>query len=378
MSKNVYIPSNIGIGLLGIAYNLGSDYEIEGARGSHHLMEHLMCKSFDDMLPKLTRLGINHNAYTSNNKIVFHFSGLDESLALVAKEVYDAITSGNYAWSEEGFENEKATVLQEYEDVFNEQVEGTIVNILRKHYRYYDPIGNRADIEKFSYEDSLKSRSLFTNPDMVCQVGIQHLILPENKLVTKLYQNCLAPCFTYSSGVDLEKIPKKKKFLGIFGDGGKTVVGLIHKDPIPKNKINQVAMVVRCLNDGLESPLLQEIRDKNGLSYFSIGDINILFGSGIINFASCTSNNQKNKLRDIYTKFFKGTLSRHISKQRFENCYDGMMITKKICEKLPHEGVMRTVIEDSPFDGLESFTYKDAIGLLEEYFDINNFAEFEY
>ena len=64
MPDYIYIPSTIGLSLLAIVYPLGSDYESDGRRGTHHLMEHLICKSFDHMLPQLKRLGINYNAYT--------------------------------------------------------------------------------------------------------------------------------------------------------------------------------------------------------------------------------------------------------------------------------------------------------------------------
>lgn len=56
--SNIHISSNIGMAFLGIRYSLGSDFEVDGQRGTHHLMEQLMCKSFDYMLPKMKRLGI--------------------------------------------------------------------------------------------------------------------------------------------------------------------------------------------------------------------------------------------------------------------------------------------------------------------------------
>ena len=371
---NVQIPSNIGIDLLGIIYSLGSDYEKEGQRGTHHLMEHLMCKPFDHMLPKLKRLGLDYNAFTSTDRIVFYFEGLNESLELVAKELYDLITSGTYTWSKEDFDNEKKTVLQEYEDVFNEQVGGTFANTFRKHYKYFDPIGLRPDVERFSYEESLKFRARFQHPKLLCQVGNQNIIVSNENLPSIEFPN---PIFgTYNT--QLEEIPKKKKFLGIFGADGKTVVGLVSKHTIPRSEINRIGMVVCCLNDGLESPLLQEIRDKNGLSYFSVGSIFPMFNVGAITFLSCTSNHSAIKLRNVYTQFLSGDLSRHISQERFNDCYSGTMVSKKICDKLPHRGARVRVLESSPYDGLEGFTYEEALHLLDKHFKLDNFAEIAY
>lgn len=374
MTKDIYIPSNIGMGLLGIAYPLGSDYEVPGKKGTHHLMEHLMCKSFDSLLPKLKRLGIDYNAFTSTNRIVFYFSGLSECLDGMAKELYDLITSGTYTWSEEDFDNEKKTVLQEYEDVFNEQVGGTLVNIFIKHYNYSDPIGLRSDIENFSYQDSLYFRKRFQNPMLLCQVGNKNISITES--IDKIFLNPIPKFGNYN--VSLEKIPKKKKFLGIFGEDGKTVVGLLSKHLIQENELNKVGMVIDCLNDGLESPLLQEIRDKNGLSYFSLGNVFSMYNTGAIVFLSCTSNCNTDKLKKVYSEFFSGDLSRHISQERFADCYNGMMVQKKICDRLPHKGAMKTILSPSPFDGLEDFTYEEAIDLLNKHFDISKYQEIKY
>jgi predicted Zn-dependent peptidase len=122
----VHIPSNIGIGLLGFTFPIGSDYESQGECGISHLMEHLMCKSFDDLLPKMHRLGINYNAYTSSDQILFYFSGIEEYLDQLSTILYDRITSCSFVWTEEAFDIEKKTVIQEYEDSFNEQTSGVL------------------------------------------------------------------------------------------------------------------------------------------------------------------------------------------------------------------------------------------------------------
>jgi hypothetical protein len=378
MTKSVYMPSNIGIGLFALVYPLGSDYESEGKRGTHHLMEHLMCKSFDHLLPRLKRLGINNSAFTSTDRVVFLFDGLDESLAEVSEELYGIITSGNYTWSKEDFINEKKTVLQEYEDVFNEQVGGTLANAFRKHYRYFDPIGLREDVERFSYDDSLVFRIRFQKPETLCQVGKQNITIQDHSPSLKDYIYFERYTFGNYNFVPQESVPKKKKLFGVFGLGGKTAVGLIGKNLIPKENINRTNFVIACLNDGLESPLLQDIRDKNGLSYFSLGSVFPIFESGAITFISCTSDRYANKLSRVYNDFLSGNLNRHISHERFDDCYQGLMASKKICERLPYMHAMATILEKDPYEGLDNFTYLEALGLLNEYFKIDKFAEIKY
>lgn len=371
--RNIHIRSDIGMGFLGIAYPMGSDFEYDGVYGTNHLMEHLMSKCFDSLLPRLKRLGLNYEVYTGTDRLVFYFEGLDESLGVMAQELYDLITSGTYKWTEEEFDNEKRTVIQEYEDAFNEQVNGTIINSFRRHYNYFDPIGFKPDIERFSYKDSLAFRKNFKTPMLVCQVGKQYVDVTVQDI----------PCYQWSNPsfkdykVPLEVVPKK----------GKTVVGLLSKFPLGspglradllKSEVNRTGMILKCLNDGIESPLLQEIRDKRGLSYFSMGVIYQLHRFGVPTFMSCTSNRNKKKLRKVYTEFFSGDLSRHISRSRFDDCLAGELISKKICEILPYSGAKVTVMEDSPYDGLEGFTYEEALRLLDKHFKLDNFAEIEY
>lgn len=370
---NIHITSDIGMGFLGIAYRMGSDFECEGERGTNHLMEHLMSKCFDSLLPRLKRLGLNYEVYTSTDRLVFYFEGLDESLGVMAQELYGLITSGTYTWTEDEFDNEKRTVIQEYEDAFNEQVNGTIINTFRRHYNYFDPIGFKPDIERFSYQDSLNFRKNFTTPMLVCQVGKRHVDVPDINLPTI----GLPPYPMFGDyNVPVEPVPKKGKV--VVGLLGKGIIGLPYHHSGGRSELNRVGLIIKCLNDGIESPLLQEIRDKRGLSYFSMGIAYTMHGFGVPTFVSCTSNRNKNKLRKVYTEFFSGDLSRHISQDRFDDCLAGELITKRICEILPYSGAKVTIIEDSPYEGLDGFTYEEALRLLDKYFKLDNFSEIEY
>ena len=63
-----------------IVYNAGSIYEKLGQTGTMHLMEHLICKSFDDMQDELTSRNVEYNAYTCEEIVVVHFTGLNTQL----------------------------------------------------------------------------------------------------------------------------------------------------------------------------------------------------------------------------------------------------------------------------------------------------------
>lgn len=371
MPNNIFVPSSIAMGFLGISYQLGSDFEPNGLRGTHHLMEHLMYNSFQPLWPKLTRLAVQHNAYTDTDRLGFYFDGLDDSLVQVAPELYRLITSGKCHWSEDRFEAEKATVLEEYRDVFNDQYGGTLANAFRRHYGYCDPIGLASEVENFTYQDSVEFCKRFAIPDLVCQVYRQYIAVPSGNEIHTIFETPKSKMRFAKFGeydVPLEPVPK----------GEKTVVGLIGKIAVPRTERNQVGMVIKCLNDGLESPLVNVIQIENGYSYFSDMRLNQVYGEGVISCGSCTDNDERQGLRQVYTDFFSGNLSRHIPPDRFVDCMDGMRAIRRICNILSFSGVKTTVMEDSPFAGLDNFTYQEALQLLEKYFKLESFAEIEY
>lgn len=373
MKTNYYFTnSNIPIGYIGILYRLGSDFEPTGYKGTHHLMEHLMYKSFQSFWPTLTRLGISHNAYTEPDKLSFYFEGLNECLDKVGKDLFDVITSGNCFWTPEEFEVEKCTVIQEYKDVFNSQYDGAVANAFRRLYNYFDPIGCLHDIEAFSFQDSLEFSKRFRTPDLVCQVGKQFISPTYHEIITNpKFELAQPPSLQFGLyDVHQETVPVEDK----------SVIGLIGREPIVGDRIllNRIRFVLDCLNDGLESPLLNKIQIENGLSYFSDGRLNFLYDQGVITFFSCTDKENASTLKKIYKEFFSGDLKRHISRNRFDDCIGSKEITLKLCNVLPHNGVKLTVMDNSPFDGLWDFSYTDALMILNQYFKFNSFIEFEY
>jgi predicted Zn-dependent peptidase len=292
-----------------------------------------------------------------------YFAGIEDNLDQLSSLLYEKVTSGTFTWTKEAFEIEKQTVLQEYEDTFNEQTSGVVENLFRRYYNYFNPIGLRSDIEAFTYEQSLAFRERFKTPNLVCQVGSGLEFSWEKPNATPR---------------DLPKFGAYEAPLEIVPKEGKTVVGLISKAPVSKECHNQVQMVLNCLNDGLESPLYQEIREIRGLSYYSAGHLDPVRGSSVPLFFSATSNAKAKKLRKVYEDFFSGDLSRHITPDRFEDCYSANRVGLRMCELLPHTGAKVTALEDSPYTGLEGFTYEKCLETLQKYLTLDNFEEFSF
>lgn len=360
---DIFIRNNNTLGFVGFGYRLGSAYEHEGMFGTSHLLEHLSCKPIEALLPKIKRLSISDNAYTSDNKVVFWFSGREKTLLDVVPEAAEHILTQSPMWDEEGFNIEKETVLQEYLDAFNVQEGGFYENIMRRYYGHFGPIGRYADIEGMTYKKAKEmAKNIFAKPEFLSQVGSNRI------LCLDLFNSGRSPkTLKFKEegyGYEEEVLPKENK----------TVVALLSNRPIDIVNAPLVNFIHVCLNDGLESPLYMEIRELRGLSYFSIDDMNVVGNSFVSMFMATTSVNRENELKDVYNDFFFGDLTRHISKERFEDCKEYFMGRKEISDILAHSHAGPGSLKDfDKFAGIEKLTYNQVLDGLNEFFTRDRF-----
>ena len=83
------IDSSIGMSYFGVVFNAGGIWEQPGRRGCSHLMEHLMCKTYQDLYPEMRRHNVVDNAFTTDNRVVFWARGLDECLSKFSQVMLD-------------------------------------------------------------------------------------------------------------------------------------------------------------------------------------------------------------------------------------------------------------------------------------------------
>jgi hypothetical protein len=290
--------------------------------------------------------------------------GLTSSIEAVAQEFQDRVVDGSLLWTSEEFENEKRTVLQEYSDCFNEQMLGTVLNTLRRYYNYFNPIGLSGDLLKFTYGDSLREAHKLEVPSKALQIGVDvpYVVTGESKAL----KSSLVRFGNYDTPI--ERVAK----------GSKVMVGLVGSELISDELRPRVELLLACLDDGLESPLKQEIREKRGLSYSSAGFLSPIQGGSVAMFFGMTGKKEKRELRKVYREFFSGDLSRHISCERFLDCLGTREIGKKEREILPYEGGDDMLLGYDPYSSLESFGYGEAMSLLTRVFSYDRFVEFEY
>ena len=360
------IDSTLGKSMFGVVYNAGGAWEEFGRRGISHLMEHLMYKTYEDLWSKFTALDIRNNAMTSDNKVAFYCIGLDECIAQISQTILDRLTKQTKLWSKEQFENEKRVVLQEYNDYFNDQMSGVWLNSLRKYYNYYEPLGHKQDILDFTYENSLQvAKDIFTKPSGIYEVGNQTLEFDGEFDLSVLDREPIFGKYPY----DRESVSKKDQ----------VVVYLTHKSPISIDMASKITFTMYCLHFGLDSPMMQELREKHGLVYGVTAYNQVVGKKTIPAFGAQTEEKNRNKIIQVFTDFFKKDMQDTISQERFGICQMSYHYCKKDGEILPYVNGMRKMVEDyDEYKDIDTLSYNEVIDIANNYLNIDNYELIVY
>lgn len=291
---------------LTIAYNLGGLFDQEGQKGISHLMEHLICKTFKDEYGELNKYNIEWNAITGGDLVKIYFMGMDKYFTPEWKRRLVKKITGGINIPKEEFEAEKLVVLQEYGDAFNEPANAE--NTLREKYGYYSPIGKKEDIMNFTYKDMTTFYNKYMKkPAKIVEVGPTKTDFSKIPMKEEYILQPAKPRYKKNWKLELEPAPENQK----------CDVNLIGKKAISKSDYPAVAIALNMLSNGLESPMVQDIREKQHLTYH--------VGSGMIKFityayptiGASTDKENKDKLVAAFKKYFDN-VEKFLKKKRYE------------------------------------------------------------
>lgn len=343
-----------------VVYNGSTNLEEDGIYGISHLMEHLLCKSVDHLQDTYEENGLSWNAYTSPNEIVFHLSGLDENVNKYKSEFVNLLSDFDITKSD--FEKEKKIVLEEYMDSFNDQVSSHYLNLERKCYGHYNPIGKREDLEKLKYIDCLNFfEKQFLNPSKIINVSKHNKFESDMKTV----DNSIKTEYNFDTN---------RKFEYEEGNTFKDKSSLIMKSPIIKDDFSKVKFVNLMLSHGLNSPLYKEVREERGLVYFISSSINRMNKYGDMNISTLTSNDNVDDVIEATQKVFSDKDS-IINKERFNIIKKSATINLKQQDINRHMSVNKWINPDgwNLSECIDSITLEDCSEIFDKYFNIEDF-----
>lgn len=343
-----------------LVYQGSTNLEKPGWFGIAHLLEHLMCKNFEHLREDFERESIDWNAYTSSNEVVFFFTGLEENINARKYEIFELMSQFNV--TKEDFEKERNIVLQEYTDYFGDQVESHSLNLGRKLFLDYDPIGKKEDLENLKFMDCLNFFELqFQNPSKIINVS------PKTK---------------FEADIDffIPELDKKYKFgpypqakiekMNDFGDKA----SLMMVSPLVESDFNYITFINAMLSSGLSSPLYTEVREKRGLVYYIRCSQSRMNKQGVTSIATQTSLNNVDAVYDAVRTVINNP-DKYITKTRMETIRDSYLIRLKKEKINRFSNVNHWILPEgwSVKDIVEKVNIKKIREVYDKYFNFDNF-----
>ena len=307
-----------------IVFEGSTNLETPGIYGMSHLLEHLIFKSVDHLQEDYDRSGLEYNAYTSGNSIVFYLQGLDNQVLKYKDQFLDLLLQ--FQITEEQLEMERQIVLSEYEDCFNEQSQNHQLNWSRKYLQDFDAIGLREDLEKISIKDVKDFFDLqFSKPTRIINVSnSKPFVRPDIQFKTH----------------ELSKIYKFGNYNSILESGNsfKDKTSIIVSGPLVDEYSAYISYINSMLGHGLRSPLYDEIREKKGLVYFIHCYQNRLNKQGISLISTQTSNKKVPLVLDGIEKIIRNP-DTYLTQDRFDLVKDYYSIKQEKNEILRYKNI---------------------------------------
>ena len=343
-----------------LVYYGSTNFEQRGIYGISHLMEHLMCKNFENLREIFDREAISWNAYTSKNEIVFYFTGLDEMLSKRRYELVDLMSRFNI--TKEQFEMEREIVLQEYGDYFSDQTESHSLNLSRKLFQDYDAIGLREDLESMKFMDCLNFfEKQFQYPSKIINVSKSSPFKYSDNFSNQKIE--LVTTFGPYDDVLLE--PREK-----FGKK----VSLIMVSPIIEQNFNWVNFINVMLSKGLDSPFYQECREKKGLVYYIRCGQSRYNNQGVTSITTQTTSENAPKIIETVNSVLKNP-DKYLTKKRFEIIKNHFILSLKRDKIMRYENVNSWINPEgwSIKEIINTIDYNKLRDIYDQYYDIDKF-----
>ncbi len=278
-----------------IVFEGAANIEFAGVRGISHLMEHLQCKNIDKYMDEFERKGLDYNAYTDFDRIVFHITGIDDVVSKFKDTFLEEITS--FKITEETLENEKKIVCKEYNSYVNTPGFGHFMNLLRKKLDNYMAIGEIDDIKNITLDDCKQWFDLvYKNPVKIIDI---YKDAPDEG------------CTNTSSTTNKEWKFEDHEF--IFQKFPEDEL----LSPIYSENHAKSHFLMKLLSSGLSSPLYQLFREQNHLCYdISMSAIK-LGNQYVLEINSLTSPDNNEKFFELF-ETLRQNLAEYLTEKRFD------------------------------------------------------------
>lgn len=344
-----------------IIYKGGVNLESPGTRGMSHLIEHLLCRGMGKLKSKFFTQGITQNAWTSQNEVVFYFTGIWDRLKLFIPEILDHFQDPTL--SSEYINKEKKIIIQEWDEWHIDTDNWAKGCFFRQCVGSSGPIGERDDITNFKQIEVIKfwERNFFKPSSII-------LVSPDIKY--ELSPDLIGPppiikkeWSIIENGENLLPILKLEKTIPVI-----IYSQLIDKDFAWINFINYL------LSKGNSSLLYKKIRDKKGLVYKISASQKRFDRKTLIQINSITNSQKIEEVQQSILDILN-ELPQLIDEKIIEKVTENLRVKKQI-DRVNRYNSVNDLIEPqnwSVYKILDDITHEKVKEKALQYFNLSNF-----
>ena len=276
------IHNSSDIVTFGIATISGSNYETPKVAGISHFCEHMMFKgtkkrNWHDINMEFAKLGVDNNAYTSNNEVFYHTTGPKENVEPVIDLMLDMLFNSTVPADE--FEKERKVIIEEkkmYDDDPYYAFDSVMDKELFVWEKGHDTIGDFETLNSITRDDLLgflKDKTNLKNLLFVCCGDIDSEKLkeyigsriPENHgYLTDGEKNLVGDGF-FNPDINYDD-----KFQLVYERENLTqsqLTMMLQGYSVSDPKYNANGVVLSALGGGMYSKLFTRLRGELGLCY---------------------------------------------------------------------------------------------------------------
>lgn len=361
--KNITSPTDLS-GLY-IVYKGSTTIETPETHGLSHFLEHLVCKEVEYLFPEFNKYGVQFNAFTDMNYIVYYITGLDKYISKYSPEFIQGITK-QMKLSKRELEKERKIVIEEYNRCFCSSDEGFSLNTFRKNLNYFTPIGD-IDVIKNASKKTIMGlyNKQYVAPYLIANISKNH----DLKIIdTDIKYKPIPIEYKY-------EIKPNEDFKSEDYQINDSSVNIINhsKEFIPESELHYSTFINKMLASDLTSPLYRIIREKHTLVYNLRMNTGLIGDKYILEFETQTARKNLKLLNSLFKEVISKP-KKYITKELFDDTKLKLSIQKKINEIEQYDNV-RALFSASIFykDKLESITYEDVLVHYNKYYlDVEN------
>lgn len=266
--------------------NLSPLDESECRRGISHVIEHMIGKAVDALLPQIHEYGISSDFCTNFEFVKASFTGTADAMEKMVPAIMRQIVFFDAErFTEDDFENERRAVINEVLQHSSDAFHEILHRCQREAFGIYGPEGTLDNVRAYTFEKFKEDYNrLVPHPSRIVYVGPRKIQFPKIAFSDRVQFKPITPRISNDYVPRIPESSDKNECNIIVFTGMEPVVG--------DRDYAAMTLAAHMLAGNDESVLYDRLRMKDGLVYGCYGEMLTLRCAGILFFyTTATSQN---------------------------------------------------------------------------------------